>query len=54
MVDVLNNVDHFSSNEIDDLLLEKEQLWIVTLVTQHKGLNGTHDWKRTTRFQKEK
>ena len=54
--DVLNNVDHFSSDEIEVLLLQKEkkQFWIGTLVIQHKGLNGTHDWKRTKRFWKQK
>ena len=46
IIDVLNNVDNFSSDEIDDLLIQKEQFWIGTLVTQHKGLNGTHDWRR--------
>ena len=25
IIDVLNNVDHFSSDETDDLLLEKDQ-----------------------------
>ena len=39
IVDVLNNVDHFSSDEIEDLLLQKQQFWIGTLVTQRKGLN---------------
>ena len=50
--DVLNNVDHFSSDEIEVLLLQKKkkQFWIGTLVVQYKGLNGTHDWKRTKRF----
>ena len=54
IVDVLNNVDHFSSDEIDDLLLQTEQFWVGTLVTQHMGLNKIHDWRRTKRFQKEK
>ena len=43
IVDVLNNVDQFLSDETDDLLLQKEQFWIGTLVTQHMRLNGTHD-----------
>ena len=42
IVDVLNNIDHFSSDEIEDLLLQKEQFWIGTLVPQRKRLNGTH------------
>ena len=54
MGDVLNNVDHFSTDEIDNLLLQKEQFWMRTLVAQPKGLNGTHDWRRTKHFQKEK
>ena len=33
VVDVLSNVDHFSSNEIEDLLLQKQQFWIGALVT---------------------
>ena len=48
-VDILNNVDYFSSDEIDDFLLQKEQFWLGTLVTQSKGLNGTHDWRRSRR-----
>ena len=52
--DVFSNVDHFSSDAIDDVLLQKEQFWIGTLVKRHKGLSGTHDWGRTKRFQKEK
>ena len=59
IVDVLNNIDHFSSDEIEDLLLQKEQFWTGTQHkglngSQHKGLNGTHDWRRTKRFEKEK
>ena len=54
IVDVRNNVDHFSSDETDDLLLQKEQFWIGALFTQHKGLNGAYDWRRTKPFQKEK
>ena len=54
IVYVLKNVDHVSFDDTEDSLLQKEQLWIGTYVTQHKGLNGTHDWTRTKRFQKEK
>ena len=54
IVDVFNNVDHFSSGEIEDLLLQKEQFWIGTRTTQHKGLNGAHNWRKTKPFQKEK
>ena len=48
----LNNVGHFSLDEIYDLLLQKEQFWIGALFTQHKRLNGTHDWRRTKRFKR--
>ena len=34
IIDVLNNVDHFSRDEIYDLLLQKEQIWIDILVTK--------------------
>ena len=54
IVYVLENVYHVSFEDIEDSLLQKEQLWIGTYVKQDKGLNGTHDWKRTKRFQKEK
>ena len=54
MTDFLNNVDHFSFDEIDDLLLQEGQFCILTVVTQHKGLNETHDWWRWKRFQKKK
>ena len=54
IVDILNNVDHLSSDEIDDLLLRKEQFWIGALVTQHKWLNEIHDRRRSKPFQKEK
>ena len=47
LLDCVDNVDGLSMEEIDDLLLEKERFWIGTLVTQHKGLNSTHDWVRT-------
>ena len=54
LVDVLNNVDGLSVKQIDELLLQKEKFWIGTLVTQHSGLNGTHDWNRSKRTDKEK
>ena len=52
LVDCLDNVDGYSVEEIDDLLLQKEKFWIGTLVTQHKGLNSTHDWVRTKRNER--
>ena len=54
IVDVLNNVDHFLHDRIEDLFLQKKQFWMSTIVTQRKGLNATHDWGRTKHFQKEK
>ena len=53
LVDVVNNVQDLTQKEIDDLLLKKEKFWIGTLVTQHKGLNGTHDWIRNNRCDRE-
>ena len=52
LVDKLENVDDLSIGEIDELLLEKEKFWIGTLVTQHQGMNGTHDWNRVKRSDK--
>jgi len=54
IVDVVNNVEGLSVSDIDSILLQKEKFWIGTLLTQHKGLNGTHDWNRTKRSDKEK
>ena len=54
LVDCLNNTDGLSAEQIDDLLLEKEKFWIGTLVTQHKGLNSSHDWVRSKRNDREK
>ena len=49
IIDVLNNVENLSRDDIEALLLQKENFWIGTLVTQHKGLNGSHDWNRRSR-----
>ena len=54
IIDSVNNISGLSSDQIDDLLLQKEQYWIGTLLTQHKGLNSTHDWVRKKRTEKEK
>ena len=52
IVDCLNNIERLSSEEIDDLLLDKEKFWIGSLLTQHRGMNGTHDWNRSKRWDK--
>ena len=54
LVDCLDNTGDLRKEEIDKLLLQKEKFWIGTLVTQHKGLNGSHDWNRGQRWDKEK
>ena len=43
IIDQLNNANSLFPDDIDDLLLQKERFWILTLVTIHKGLNSTHD-----------
>ena len=52
ILDVVNNTNGLNQDKIDELLLVKEKFWIGTLVTQHKGLNGSHDWNRTKRTEK--
>mgnify|MGYP001794966372 FL=1 len=54
IVDKVNNTEGLDQKEIDNLLLKKEKFWIGTLVTQHQGLNGKHDWNRKTRTEREK
>ena len=54
IVDVVNNTENLSPDELDRLLLEKEKFWIGTLITQHQGLNGSHDWNRKKRTEREK
>ena len=54
LVDALNNCENLSLEQIDDLLLQKEKFWIGTLITQHKGLNSSHDWNRKKRSEREK
>ena len=43
----IDNTDNLSEGHIEDLLLQKEKLWIGTLVTQHQDMNATHDWNHT-------
>ena len=54
IIDSLNNVENLSSEDVDELLLKKEKFWIGNLLTQHKGMNGTHDWNRNKRCEREK
>ena len=49
-INLLSDTDD-PSNEIDDLLLQKERFWISILVTIHKGLNSTHHWNRKRRTE---
>ena len=43
IIDQLSNTNSLPSDDIDDLLLQKERFWVSTLVTIYKGLNSTHD-----------
>lgn len=52
LIDCLDNTEGMSCAEIDEMLLAKEKFWIGTLVTQHVGLNFSHDWNRTQRTDK--
>ena len=54
ILDVVNNTSGLTRNQIDNLLLEKEKLWIGTIVTWHQGLNSTHEWSRSKRTEREK
>ena len=54
IIDSITNYDGLSLEEIDTLLLTKEKFWIGTLITQHKGMNSTHDWNRKLRSEKAK
>ena len=54
IIDSVNNAEGLSTDQIDNLLLQKEQYWIGTLLTQYDGLNSTHDWQRKKRNDREK
>ena len=51
ILDKIDNIDNLSEGQIEALLLQKESFWIGTLVTQHQGMNATHDWNHTTQGQ---
>ena len=52
LIDCVTNTKNSSKEEIDDLLLEKENFWIERLCSIHKGLNNYHDWRQVRRNQK--
>ena len=52
LTDCVTNTKNSSKEEIDDLLLEKENFCIGTLCTIHKGLNDYYDWRRIRRNNK--
>ena len=50
-MDCVDNVEGCTIEKIDELLLEKEKMWIKNLLTAHKGLNSSHDLNRKKRCQ---
>ena len=54
IIDAVDNVQGLSAEKVDELLLEKENMWIRNLVTYHRGMNSTHDLNRTKRTEREK
>ena len=54
IIDSLTNIEGLDTKSIDALLLTKENFWIGTLITQHQGMNSTHDWNRNYRSEKPK
>ena len=53
IIDGLNNTDNLTSEQIDDLLLQKEKFWIGNLLTMHSGMNSSHDWNRSKRNERD-
>ena len=51
IIDQLNNTNSLSLDNIENLLLQKENFWISTLVTIHKRLNSTHDLNKKYRTE---
>ena len=54
LIDSVTNIENLSKDSIEDLLLQKTKFWIGSLVTMHRGLNSSHDWKRKKRTEREK
>ena len=52
LIDCVTNTENSTKEEIDYLLLEKENFWTGTLFTIHKGLNDYHGWRRIRMNQK--
>ena len=53
IIDCVDNVEGLPQERIDELLLEKEKMWIRNLVTAHKGMNSHHDLNRKKRCDRE-
>ena len=52
LTDCVINTESNSKEDTDDFLLERENFWIGTLCTIHKGLNKYHAWRGVRRKQK--
>ena len=52
LIDYVTNTENSSKEEFDDLPLEKENFWMGTLWTIHRGFNNYHHWRRVRRNQK--
>ena len=50
LIDFVDNCAHLSSEQINDILLNKEKFWVGMLLTMHKGMNSSHDWSRKNRI----
>ena len=49
IIDVVNKTPGLTRNKIEDLLPKSKKFLMGTLVTQHQGLNSTHDLNRSKR-----
>ena len=49
IIDVVNKTSGLTRNKIEDLLPKSKKFLMGTLVTQHQGLNSTHDLNRSKR-----
>ena len=54
MLDLLTNTEFLSKDENEDHFLIKEKFSCGAPVTQHEGLNGSHDLNRVKRTKKPK